>query len=317
MKGTARFISVVCMCVAWSALEAQNRVPPPLAPPGETGRRITDDGLLGNYYPASRKAAGLLVLGGSVGGLSLPSNRSAIALQAEGFSVLHLSYFRGPGQSVRLELTPLEYFGRALDWLRHQPEVDSERLAIVGGSRGAEAALLVASRHEELKAVIAAFPSSVVWPGIGEDGTSAGIASAWSESGKPIPPLPHRPYDASKGGTMADSYTVSLRASAEHPEAFIPVEAIRGAVMLVCTEADQIWPSCPMSRQIEARLREYRRPAPILLAYKDVPHGAFGAPAPDGIPRPAAGGGSPEATIAAIADSWPQAVAFLKANTTK
>ena len=116
---------------------------------------------------------------------------------------------------------------------------------------------------------------------------------------------------------MADNYAASLRTITEHPEAVIPVEKIRGALFLTCAEADQIWPSCPMSRQIVERLREYRRPAPILLEYKDAAHGAFGAPAPDGIPRPPAAGGSPDATNAAIADSWPKAVAFLKANTAK
>ena len=76
------------------------------------------------------------------------------------------AYFRGPGQNPDLELIPLELFSSALRWLSRQPEVDPSGLGILGGSKGAEAALLVAVRHPELKAVIAALPSSVVWPGI-------------------------------------------------------------------------------------------------------------------------------------------------------
>jgi uncharacterized protein len=103
---------------------AQPTVPPvPVAPPGETGRRITEDGLLANYFPA-RGAPAVLLLGGSVGGLSPEMNNAAKALQTEGFSALHLSYFRGPEQNARLELIPLEYFATALAWLRRQPEVD-------------------------------------------------------------------------------------------------------------------------------------------------------------------------------------------------
>ena len=56
---------------------------------------------------------------------------------------------------------PLELFDRALGWLKAQEEVDGARLAIVGGSKGAEAALIVASRHPELRAVVAGMPSSV------------------------------------------------------------------------------------------------------------------------------------------------------------
>ena len=110
----------------------------------------------------------MLTLTGSVGGLTMTD--TSIALQAEGFTVLLLSYFRGPGQNPNAELVPLEYFATALAWLRRQPEVDSARVGIVGVSKGAEAALVVAVRHPELKAVVAALPSSVVWPGITASG---------------------------------------------------------------------------------------------------------------------------------------------------
>jgi len=317
MTFKALFLMVSLVIVPVS-LAAQNRVAPvQMTPPGETGRRIVDDGLLGNYFPADRRAPAVLMLGGSAGGLVLETNRAAIALQAEGFSVFHVSYFRGPGQNPRVELIPLEYFSKALAWLARQPEVDAARMGIIGTSKGSEAALLVASRHQELKAVIAALPTSVVWPGIVWEGTDQPIGSSWSEAGAPLPHLPHVPYDASKGGTMAENYARSLKSFAQHPEAAIPVERIRGAVMLVCAEADQQWPSCPMARQIEERLHLQGRPAPVLLAYRDAGHAAFGLPLTDGDPRLTLGGGTPQATNAARIDSWPKAIAFLKANLAK
>jgi len=241
-------------------------------------------------------------------------NNTAKALQAEGFGVLHLSYFRGPGQNAGLELIPLEYFATALAWLRRQPEVDATRVGILGGSRGAEAALLVAVRHPELKAVIAALPSSVVWPGIPAEEKDVPISSAWSESGKPVPHMPPAPYDPQKGGTMADNFAVRLKGLPEHPEAIIPVEKIAGRVLLVCGEADHVWPSCPMARQIEQRLREHRRPAPILLAYREAGHLAFGLPVPPDDPRLTTVGGTAEGTNAARSDSWSRVIAFLKAT---
>jgi len=94
------------------------------------------------------------------------------------------------------------------------------------------------------------------------------------------------------------------------------VEKIRGALFLVCAEADQVWPSCPMARQIEQRLRERGRPAPILLAYEGAYHQAFGAPLVAGDQRPGGGNADDEKTAAARADSWPKAVAFLKTHLT-
>jgi hypothetical protein len=82
---------------------AQQRTPVLDVPPGDTGRRITEGGLLANYFPARQKGPALLTLSGSVGGLSM--NDVAIALQSEGFTVLHLSYFRGPGQNANAEPT--------------------------------------------------------------------------------------------------------------------------------------------------------------------------------------------------------------------
>lgn len=317
MSTKGLFLAAICIFSWHSAALSQNRPAVPMAPAGETGRRISDDGLIGNYFPGSPGGPAVLLLGGSVGGLSPEMNRGAIELQKEGFTTLHLSYFRAPGQSARLELIPLEYFDSALRWLRQQPEVDPERVAILGGSKGAEAALLVATRDPRLRAVLAPLPSSVVWPGLGETGSSAGVASSWSADGKPLPHLPHRPYDAGLGGTMADNFAASLKSSATHPEAAIEVEKIRGAVFLVCGEADQISPSCPMARQIEQRLRERKRPAAVLLAYEGAGHTAFGVPVPDGDARLGNGGGTPQRNNAARADSWPRAVAFLKANLAK
>jgi dienelactone hydrolase len=314
-----RFASLlITLSICWldvTFVAAQTRVPPvQVAAPGETGRRITDEGLLGNYFPARGKAPAVLVLGGSEGALGPDWTNLSKAMQSEGFSVLHLSYFRGPDQNPRLELIPLEYFANALRWLRQQPEVDPARVAIVGMSKGAEAALLVAVRDPDLKAVIAAMPSSVVWPGIAWEGTTGPLSSSWSEQGKPLPHLPHLPFDASKGGTMADNYKGSLRASAQHPEAIIPVERISARVMLVCAEDDRTSPSCTMASQIEQRLLDHHRPAAVALAYKAAGHPAFGLPLPPDSPRLTSAGGTPEGTNAARADSWKHALAFLKAS---
>jgi uncharacterized protein len=254
----------------------------------------------------------LLTLTGSVGGLSM--NDTAIALQAERFTVLHLSYFRGPGQNQNAELIPLEYFATALTWLQRQPEVDPANVGILGVSKGAEAALVVAARHPELKAVVAALPSSVVWPGIIWDPRPGPISSSWSEQGKPLPHLPHVPYDASKGGTMADNYAASLKAFESHPESVIPVERIAARILLVCGEADLFWPSCPMARQIQNRLRARGRPAATLLAYDDAGHLAFGLPLPPDDPRVTTSGGTDRGNRTARSDSWSKTIVFLKAN---
>jgi dienelactone hydrolase len=283
--------------------------------PGPEGQRVAVEGVFANYFPG--RGAGtrpaILELGGSEGGLGGGALREAKALQAEGFSVLQLCYFGCTGTPDRLASVPLETFARGLAWLRAQPGVDPDRVGVVGGSKGSEAALLAATRDPKLKAVIATMPSSVAWPGITY---AQGMAPSWTEGGQAVPYLPYAPYTAMSKGGIFYLYADALPALPEHPQSIIPVERIGGRIMLVCGEADTLWPSCPMTDFMAARLRAKGRPEPVLLRYKDAGHAVFGVPVERSSPNFAnlgALGGTAEGNAAARADAWPKAVAFLKA----
>jgi len=151
---------------------------------------VAADGLVANLYaPANggRRLPGIIVLGGSEGGMGEGSAIEAALLAEHGFAAMHLGYFDVPGRSKVLEGLPLEYFKTAIDWLRAQGNVDRDKIAVVGGSKGAEAALLIASLYPQIKAVVAGAPSSVVWPGI--RGTRNG--SSWTLAGADLPALPY------------------------------------------------------------------------------------------------------------------------------
>src|SRR4051812_1670389 len=122
------------------------------APPGLTGELHMPEG--------KGRAPGLLILGGSEGGHG-PAYRFAQLFAKRGFASLGLAYFGDEGVPKTLENVPLEYFTRAIDWLAARPGVDPKRIGIFGGSKGAEAALLVAARDKRIKAVVAGVPSNV------------------------------------------------------------------------------------------------------------------------------------------------------------
>ncbi len=296
---------------AW--LAAQPWGPPvELVDPGAGGTPLRLPELVGNYYPGAgegRRPA-ILLLGGSEGGLGAAADGQARLLAKEGFTVLALAYYRLPGQPQRFELIPLETFTRALDWLKAHDGVDPARLAIMGTSKGAEAALLVASRRADISAVVAAVPSQVAWQGF--DWSFAPVkTSSWSEGGKPVPFLP-----ITTVGWNGDIYGPSLAEAAQHPEAAIPVERIAGPVLLLCGEEDKLWPSCPMARAVKARRdQQGNAPTTTLLAYPDAGHFGVGPALPEGREVPAMitmFGGSEAGNVAARADGWPRTVAFLK-----
>jgi uncharacterized protein len=293
-------------------------VPPiVLAEPGPSGQRVTDDGLFMNYFPGPKEGSHplILLLGGSEGGLSPAGPRMAAELQKQGFHVLQVAYFRAPGQPTPLVNIPLETFDRAKAWAAKQPGVDASRLGIMGVSKGAEAVLVYAARRPDVRAVVSAQPSSVVWSGLDwEYIFFPPYGSSWSEGGKPLPYVTfggETGYDYNQG--IISGYRGGLKTMDKHPDAHIRIEDIKGAVMLVCGEMDTLWPSCEMSRQLEARAKDKGAPAPLLLAYDKAGHAGFGVPAKD-ITGLGQLGGTDADNQAAREDAWPKAVEFLKAN---
>ncbi len=301
------------LLLAWLAIKRPWRMSIVVTDPGANGRRIDSEDWFGNYYPADTDdpRPGILVVGGSEGGLHGQVDRDARAFNREGYAVLAMSFFRGPGQREALALVPLELFQHALDWLGGQRGVDATRLAVVGMSKGAEAALLVASHRPSLAAIIAAAPSSVVWPGFDWSRFRGLKQSSWSLDGEALPALPYGHFVRAKG--VRSIYEGGLADLSAYPNAVIPVERSTAMTLLICGGRDQVWPSCEMAEQIVVRRREHDGTPVTVLSYPDADHGVFGSPLEKGdkprrfgFGRPA--GGNPEAQ----ADSWQRSLAFLR-----
>jgi hypothetical protein len=306
MRALRVLLGAAALIAAAPALSQHFQPPPVVAvDPGPGGRRVTDDGLIANYYPAAKPGAGaILLLGGSEGGIGAGLDRQARDFAAHGFAVMELGYFGLPGLPLHLDRVPLEYFDRALGWLARQPGIDRDRLAVIGASKGAEAALLVASRHPELGAVVVGMPSAVAWPGL--DFSGGPVGSSWSVGGKPLPDLAY----GEGARSIFDAYRSGLETLAQHPEARIPVERITAPILLVCGRDDSLWPSCPM-----AELVKQTAPRATVLAYDHAGHALFGPPLAAGnpaLPSLASLGGTPQGNNAARADGWPRVLAFLQ-----
>ncbi len=160
----------------------------PVSPDVEK-REIREEGIVGTlFYPKNIKnGPGIIVVGGSGG--RIPEDFAQL-LASHGYAVLALGFFRVEGLPKNLENIPLEYFENAMQWFKKQPQVDKNRVAISGRSRGGELVLLLAATFpQEMQAVIAYVPSGIVWAGM-----SDGDKSAWTYKGQPIPFI-KRPSD--------------------------------------------------------------------------------------------------------------------------
>lgn len=194
-----------------------------------------DDIYANLYLPThiSGQRPGILLFGGSGGGLG--EVHEAQLLAAHGYPAMALAYFGISGLPEHLDRIPLEYFVRALKMLRRVPGVDPHHILTWGVSRGSEAALLLAARFPALvHGAVALVPSSVV-----NVSYPFGGHSAWTLGGRQLP----------------FASTLHFR-DPTPPErrAVIPVERIRGPIVLVCGGSDFVWPSCQYSHAIARRL---------------------------------------------------------------
>jgi dienelactone hydrolase len=142
--------------------------------------------------------------------------------------------------------------------------VDGKRLGLVGGSRGAELALLVASMEPRIRSVVATTPSSHAWGGR----TTAG--SAWTSGGKEVPFLA---LGLTADAPQVKRFEASLDQARKDAAARIPVEKINGPILLISATEDAIWPSFRMSLDIESTLRDAHFPYEVRHASYRTGHG--------------------------------------------
>ena len=262
----------------------------------------------------------LIVVGGSQGGLK-PTEEVAYPFAERGWATLAVAYFGVEGLPPRLANIPLEYFDTAAAWLQRQPRVETGGMSIVGVSRGAELALLVAAHNPDFRRVVAYAPSHVAWGPVGRSADRA--VSAWTRRGQPVPFVPpsRTPDYSAKPYRGTPDFLVDLRQTAAVQRAAIPVEKIQGAVLLISGDDDQVWPSTFMARQAMQRLNAARHP--FRCEHLEFA-GAGHAISPGSDPGTLEGrhptgvfialGGNKAANRAAQEKSWAHVLAFLRAD---
>ncbi|MFE3203252.1 acyl-CoA thioester hydrolase/BAAT C-terminal domain-containing protein [Embleya sp. NPDC059237] len=252
-------------------------------------------------------AAGVLVLSGSSG--RIERERCRLFARA-GVTAVSIRWFGGSGQPSGICEVALETFVAATGWLR---ERGTERVGVLGVSKGAEAALLVSTVSDCADAVIALAPTSVVRAnvGAGRDGCERPCRSGWTWQGQP---LPFVPYDDSWQPTEPRDAPVSVlgwyeRSLATHPDrlpaATIPVERTAADLVLIAGGADRMWPSMRFAHELADRYAATGRKA-ALISRPDAGHRTvFPGEAP---PPPSPHfdhGGTPDADAKLGAAAWP------------
>ncbi|MFZ6778933.1 acyl-CoA thioester hydrolase/BAAT C-terminal domain-containing protein [Undibacterium sp. Ji83W] len=287
---------------------------------GHTGAKI----YLPTDAPKDSKLPVVILLSGSEGG-DAAGRRFGPKLAARGFATVSYPYYspntpRGqevPGLPKDFIDIPIDGLDALYQTLAKRDDIDSKRIALMGGSKGAEMALLSASILPWVKSVVAIAPSDLVWEGFAMDRLlEAGRHGSFSYQGKTLPFTPNAGLDKAFATTppvLAHIYIEGRKAYPERAKAArIAVENFKGKLLLIAGGDDQMWPSAEMASNIVAS----RKAAGLeteLLSFPKAGHlvGGDGYSLND-YSAPFAMGGNAKEDGQAQTIAWPATVGFLK-----
>ena len=210
-------------------------------------------------YEGIGENKGLIVgLGGSEGGNAWSSNQwkeTRDSFLNKGYAFLALGYFGAPGTPKVLDKIALEAVYFAIQKAKIHPKIQAKKVAIVGGSRGADLALLLGSYYEDINAIVALAPSHAVFPGH----TQTFDSSCWTFAAKELPYIPVN--DAAVPflikGDLRGTFAAMMTDTIAEKKALIQIEKINGPILLVSAKADEIIPAVAMGKKLTDRLKEH------------------------------------------------------------
>jgi lysophospholipase L1-like esterase len=286
-------------------------------------KEVAENGVLGQFYQPAGKGPfpAVIALVGSQGGLLRQSPK---VLAAEGYAVLSLAYFNytSPLDNSSLpdvlDMIPMEYFGKAIRWLQSQPGVDPKRIGMIGFSAGGTAALLAGTIYPQIKTVIAFSAPTYTW-----DGDGGG--SSFSYQGKPVPfassdsiykydaPFTTAVNSGKDPMAVMPSEVASIKADTEIGAAIIPVEKIKGSVLLISGDRDSQLSGPVYGELAVDRLKAHNFSFPYRHIMNPGAGHLISFPYAQRSIEIEQGGGSPQANAQAAAVIWPVVLEYLAA----
>ncbi|GAB3084702.1 dienelactone hydrolase family protein [Corynebacterium aquatimens] len=228
-----------------------------------------------HFRPHEKTHRGVVVTyGGSEGS---PAYDTARSLYDDGYEVLALYFFGADNQKPTLANVPLEQFDEVTSYIADNV-ADATPVTVIGASKGAEFAALLAQHGFGVDNVVAFAPAHYSYSGL--DFSSRDDQPSFTLRGAPIPHASFRDADPATGfRAMWEGITahpVSYRKTYEEAAAKAPDDAridlsgFNGNVLLFAGTGDRMWPS-----DVAARALAEQNPRIEAHIYPDAGHVFF------------------------------------------
>ncbi len=208
------------------------------------------------YLGESENQPLIVGFGGSEGGNAWDSDfwkPTRDKFLAKGYAFLAIGYFGTKETPQSLDRISLNAIHDAIIEISKNPKINAQRIAIIGGSKGGELVLNLASYFNDIDAVVAMSASHVSFAGL----TMMSNTSSWTLNDKEVAfaPTPYSAVPAMISGDHLEAYRLILVDRDAERRALIPVERINGSILLLSPTNDESWPSREMSNKIVERLK--------------------------------------------------------------
>lgn len=195
-------------------------------------------------------------LGGSEGGNAWASNRwkkTRDAFLEKGYAFLAIGYFGCKGTPEILDRIAIDDVYNAIALAKKQDKINGKQIAVIGGSRGADLALLLGSYYQDISCVIGMSSSHAVFPGHTREFTT----SCWTFEGKELPFVPVNeqavPFLIKRD--LRAAFQAMLEDTAAEEKALIHLENIHGSILLLSATKDEMIPAVAMGEKMMLRLK--------------------------------------------------------------
>nr|MCR4790029.1 hypothetical protein [Treponemataceae bacterium] len=200
----------------------------------------------------------LIIVSGSEGGLEY-AEKMAEYFQSHSIPSLAVGYFKTKHSVKHLSKIPVETIGDAISFLKH---LGYEKIGILGLSKGSELAMAAAINYPAISCVIVRTPSYFYTEGL--KGSKSSKTSCWTYKDKELPYTPNKIRKAHPVLSFFKNKEFNiLKVNSDkdvREDSIIPVEKIKGPVLIMSTKADTIWPSAESGEKIAKRLADKNFP---------------------------------------------------------
>lgn len=222
-----------------------------------------------HFIPRDKKYKGIIVLyGGSEGS---PNFEKAKNLAEQGFETLAVFMFGMKNQPKTLVKIPLEQFEDVLSYIK-----DNKPITVLGVSKGAEYALNLAAKYEQISNVILIAPSAYNFAGL----DFKNYGSSWTSNGKELPFIDIKkssfpvffknvimPSILNSPIKFSEIYKSAIAYDKNSEEKQINVKNIKANILMIVGEDDKMWPSKDMANIIKKE-----NPNAILYSFPNAGH---------------------------------------------